>query len=131
MGSVWDGRKTIVGIKSKRDSNIALDGYRDDFQLAQAFNDFLQGLIHMILRMFFVSRTIIELVIDLSRLKNRVLLKCLNIQKLGKAQALIILKVSCFSPVQSNWDLFVIIFIKCPLFNRRCQDYGNPLQSSQ
>lgn len=40
LGSVRDGMKTIVGIKPKRDSNIVLEGYRDDFLLAQAFNEF-------------------------------------------------------------------------------------------
>uniref|UniRef100_A0A673NMJ7 Probable global transcription activator SNF2L2 n=1 Tax=Sinocyclocheilus rhinocerous TaxID=307959 RepID=A0A673NMJ7_9TELE len=39
--------------------------------------------------------------------------------------------VGCLSPVQSNWDLFFIIFFNCPLLNRRCRDDGNPLQSSQ
>lgn len=38
LGSAWDGMKTIVGTKPKRDSNIVLEGYRDDFQLAQALN---------------------------------------------------------------------------------------------
>lgn len=40
LGSAWDGMKTIVGTKPKRDSNIVLEGYRDDFQLAQAFSEF-------------------------------------------------------------------------------------------